>query len=43
MVKTVGGRELPTLDPTLVVVALLAGIAISFAAGLRTCRKRVIS
>ena len=43
MVKTVGEHDLPTLDPTLVVVALLVGIVICFGVGLRMFRKRVIS
>ncbi len=43
MVKPSGVHELPTLDVRLVVAALLVGIAVCYATGLRTFRKRVIS
>jgi ABC-2 type transport system permease protein len=43
MVKPLGAREMPTLDMRWVIVALVAGIAICYAWGLRTFKKRVIS
>lgn len=43
MVKTESGASLPTLDPRVVVAALLVGIAVCYGVGLRTFKKRVIS
>jgi ABC-2 type transport system permease protein len=43
MVKSGGGRDVPTLDIGIVIVALLAGVALCFAAGLRMFKKRVIT
>ena len=43
MVLPDGGRDIPTIDPRLVVAALLFGMAVCFALGLRTFHKRVIS
>ena len=43
MVKPMGGRDIATIDPLVVVGALLIGMTVCFVLGLRTFRKRVIS